>query len=116
MKPDLYLGKNPYYFKYSRVRYTCFKQCANLDDCWEVYSPSERDFELMEKGVLHIDREDYPIYKNINMNLVHDILNSLRTRKCFKPCLKNPCGEQCVHCKCLNCWVCSIRDYWEAKC
>ena len=117
MKPDLYLGKEktPYYLKHSWVYYTTLKQSVNLGDCWKVSSPDERDFELMEKGKLII-KERHLVYKTINMNLLYGILNSLRREECFKPCMENPCGEQCVHCKCLGCYVCGIRDYWRDKC
>lgn len=115
MKPDLYLGDNPYYFKYSRVSYTCVKEAANLDNCWYVYSPREKDFELMKEGLLKIDRADYPIH-NVNITTLYNILNSLRRKECLNPCSEFPCEEYCVHCKCLNCLVCDIKDYWEDKC
>lgn len=116
MKPDLYLGteKIPYYFEYSRISYTLSKY-ANLGDCWEVYSPSEKDLKLVEEGVIEIEKTNYP-YKNFNMSLVYDILDSLRKDKCFNACFENPCEEQCVHCKCLNCYLCDIRYYWKDKC
>lgn len=114
MKPDIYLGENPYYFKYSSVRYTSSEKCANLGDCWEVYSPSKKDFELMKEGILRI--EECQKIHEVNMTLLYGILKSLKDDNCFNPCLEIPCGEHCEHCRCLNCCVCDIRDYWEDKC